>query len=132
MKRALIAVAALAIALTGCTAAPDPEPDPMLTGSAETGIETLAPVTPAPANVEPDAEASVNLEAEFLATGLVSQLDLTDEEKLAAAYYACDQVSGGNLDVVALEGVTEAHNENFVRDALLYFCDELSAVYAVR
>jgi len=126
MKRSLLAAAGIAavLLLAGCSA-PQPEAP---SDQATVTVESEKPA--APAQVAPSPTATDDVAAEFLASGLVSQIDLSDDEKIAAAKYACDQVAAGNMDVVALEGVTEQMNRFFVIDSLTFFCPELSAVYA--
>ena len=125
MKRASIAVAVLvALTLTGCAGNP-----------ASSGDDPTAPLATeseaaAPATVAPTDSDEVDVEKYFLETSLVKQLELTDEEKLAAGYYACEQVEAGNLEVVALEGATDVMNSFFVGSATTILCPELAEVYA--
>lgn len=127
-KTLTAATAVILLALTGCAAAPD-EPAP--TVATETSLADAVDATPeaAPATVPSPEQTDGDAEAYFLSTGLVSQLDLSDEEKLAAARHACEQVEDGNLDVIALDGVTEQHNRFFVASAITVFCPELTEVY---
>jgi hypothetical protein len=123
-KGPLVAALLLAgLALTGCTTAPAEAPTPSEAVSVTTESEA------APAQVAPDPTPTVDIDAEFLASSLVRQIDLDDTAKLSAAAYACEQVTAGNLSVVALEGVTEQMNRFFVGTAVAYYCPELSEVY---
>lgn len=126
MKTRLAAVTAvLLLALTGCAGNPD-----------SAGDEPTAPAVAespaaAPATVEPTDSEEVDVEKYFLESGLVSQIELSDEEKLAAGHYACEQVEAGNLEVVAIEGLDAGINRAYVADATVILCPELAETYAV-
>lgn len=116
-----VAAALVAIALTGCAAAaPETASAPAPSPSADREIEA------APATVTPTAAPEIDLDAYFLESSLVSQIDLSDDEKLSAAKYACEQVEGGAAvdEVVAVEGINANLNSAFVRDAIVVFCSD--------
>lgn len=131
MKRASLAVAVLvALTLTGCAGTPQSapsEPEQAPTGTSEQTPEESA----APATVEPTEPTDPKAEAEawFLDYAGIAQLDLPDDEKIAAGYYACEQVGAGNMEVVALEGVSVDDNIVFVDYALTALCPENSEAY---
>lgn len=91
----IAALAAGLIVLTGCTSAPEPEPETV----AEETVETTAPLV---AENTEDAEAADTPEAAFLAE-LRPLLDndrtqipnATDEQLFDAGAKACDQIANG-------------------------------------
>lgn len=124
MKRTTVAaLAAVLLALTGCAGTSESA------GGAPTAPAVSESPAAAPATVEPTSSGEVDVEKYFLESGLVSQVELGDEEKLAAGYYACEEVAAGNYDVVALDGVTDVFNSSFVRGATTILCPELAEVY---
>lgn len=125
MKTRLAAVTAvLLLALTGCAGTPDSSGDDR---TAPAASESPAA---APATVEPTTTEEVDVEKYFLESGFVAQIDLSDEDKLAAGYYACEQVEAGNLEVVAIEGLEADLNTVFVADSTAILCPDLVDVYA--
>jgi hypothetical protein len=129
MKRASIAVAVLvALTLTGCAGTPENSPDEPEQANTTAAEQTPEP-SAAPATVEPTDPAEPDAETWFLEWSLVAQLDLPDADKLAAGYYACEQVEAGNLEVVAVEGLDADMNEGFVAGATGYLCPDLEEVY---
>lgn len=121
MKIRLAAVTALLLlALTGCAGNADSS------GDEPTAPATAESPTAAPATVDPANSEEVDAEKYFLDSGLVSQIELSDEAKLAAGYYACEQVEAQNFEVVAIEGIEEGLNRGFVTDATVVLCPELA------
>lgn len=102
----IAALAAGLIVLTGCTSAPEPEPETV----AEETVETTAPLV---AENTEDAEAADTPEAAFLAE-LRPLLDndrtqipnATDEQLLDAGVAACEQIAAGEMPdgVQVIEG----------------------------
>ena len=132
MKRASIAVAVLvALTLTGCAGTPDSAPSEQeqapATASDQTPDESAAPATVEPTDAA--SEETSDIEAHFLESAFIAQIDLPDADKLAAGHYACDQIEAGNLEVVAVEGLDPALNDVFVSDSVTLLCPELSSVY---
>lgn len=125
MKTRLAAVAAvLLLALTGCAG------NPGNAGDERSAPTTAEPPVAAPATVAPTGSEEVDSEAYFLESSLVAQIELSDDEKLAAGYYACEQVAAGNLKVVALNGVDPAINRAYVADSTVILCSDLAETYA--
>lgn len=124
-----VAAALVAIALTGCAAAA-----PETASAPGEAVESDAPsVTPAPATLPPadDEEPSKDeYLAAFFESSLVAQMELTDEQKLAAAEFACQEVEAGNMSPTAIEGTTDQFNRYFTSAAVTYVCPDLSEVYA--
>lgn len=129
MKKSSAAVvtAAILLLLTGCAGTPEAAP-----GQAQDTATSSAEVTQeaAPATVAPTETEEVDVEKYFLESGLVASIELSDEDKLVAGYYACEQVKAGNLDVVAIEGATDILNRGFVADSTVILCPELASVYS--
>lgn len=124
-KRIAALAAVLVLTLTGCAGVAD-----------DAGNERTAPSaseSAAPATVDPTAPAETtepDAEEYFLGSGFVPTIDLPDEQKIAAGYFACEQVEAGDYRVVAVEGVDAATNEAFVEAATVSLCPELADVFA--
>lgn len=124
-KRIAALAAVLVLTLTGCTGVAD-----------DAGDKRTAPAaseSAAPATVEPTAPAETtepDPEDYFLGVGFVPTIDLPDEQKIAAGYFACEQVAAADYAVVAVEGVDAATTEAFVEAATVSLCSELADVFA--
>lgn len=129
-KMVVVGVALIALALTGCAAEGTPEVEKAASPAASA---PLAAESPAPATLPP-ADDSEPTEAEYLAafyeSSLVAQMELTDEQKLAAAEFACQEVGAGNMNPTPIVGTTDQFNRFFTGTAVTYICPELTEVYA--
>lgn len=119
---ARIALTALiALTLTGCGGTTEP--------GADEPQEAVTETPAAPATVEPSEPASAGEEATeaeawFLDYAGIKAIDLPDDDKIAAGYYACEQAAAGAFDAESLVGASEDENLMFMDYAVGALCPE--------